>query len=397
MADERGVEAVEQWFRRRGLPAVVRGRPAHLLVRIAPAVVFIAGWRVLTAVLSAVDGETDADFDRLLDNGLFALGYSGLLLSLVAGPALGSWLTARWVRRKLVERGGTGPAAVMAAVFVVVVPAVDRIVDGDGVALGLLTQLAILAGLFAAAFAGVGSIVGWALRAAYRQARLLGELTSRALPLLLLFTVFGFFTTEIWQVGAALPRERMWLVAGLLAVVAVVFLLAMLKDEVTRLTQSRAAPVGLDKLRETPLAAFLADDVPAERPPLTKLERANMVLVLVLTQVLQTFVLATLVFVFFVVFGIVAVQHAVIKAWIGRDPAGGTLFGIQLPVPQELLQVSLFIAAFSGLYFAASTVTDAKYRNAFFDPLADHLAVSLVARDLYLGRLLGVPASAAEH
>ncbi|MEV6443168.1 hypothetical protein [Amycolatopsis sp. NPDC051716] len=332
-----------------------------------------------------------------MDNGLFALGYSGLLLSLVVGPGLGSWLTARWVRRKLVERGGTVPAAVMAAVFVVVVPVVDRIVDGDAVALGLLTQLAILAGLFAAAFAGVGSIVGWALRAAYRQARLLGELTSRALPLLLLFTVFGFFTTEIWQVGAALPRERMWLVAGLLAVVAVVFLLAMLKDEVTRLTQSRAAPVGLDKLRETPLAAFLADDVPAERPPLTKLERANMVLVLVLTQVLQTFVLATLVFVFFVVFGIVAVQHAVIKAWIGRDPAGGTLFGIQLPVPQELLQVSLFIAAFSGLYFAASTVTDAKYRSAFFDPLADHLAVSLVARDLYLGRLLGVPAAAAEH
>jgi hypothetical protein len=378
MADERGVEAVEQWFRRRGLPAVVRGRPAHLLVRIAPAVVFIAGWRVLTAVLSAVD--------------LFALGYSGLLLGLVVGPGLGSWLTARWVRRKLVDRGGTVPAAVMTAVFVVVVPVVDWIVDGDSVPFGFGTQLAILAGLFAAAFVGVGSIVGWALRAAFRQTRQLGELTSRALPLLLLFTVFGFFTTEIWQVGAALPRQRMWLVAGLFAVVAVVFLLAMLKDEVTRLTQSRTAPVGLDKLRETPLAAFLADDVPAERLPLTKLERANMVLVLVLTQVLQTFVLATLVFVFFVIFGIVAVQHAVIKAWIGRDPASGTLFGIQLPIPQELLQVSLFIAAFSGLYFAASTVTDAKYRSAFFDPLADHLAVSLVARDLYLGRLLGEPA-----
>ncbi|MGV9363584.1 hypothetical protein [Amycolatopsis sp. NPDC003731] len=387
MADERGVEAVEQWFRRRGLPAVVRGRPAQLLVRVGPAVVFVAAWRVLAAVLSAVDGRTDADFDRLMENDLYALGYTGLLLSLVVFPALGSWLTARWVRRKLVDRGGTVPAAVMAAVFVVVVPVVDWIVDGDSMPLGFGTQLVILVGLFAAAFVGVGSIVGWALRAAYRQTRLLGELTSRALPLLLLFTVFGFFTTEIWQVGAALPRQRMWLVVGLLAVVAVVFLLAALKDEVTRLTQSRTAPVGLDKLRETPLAAFLADDVP-ERLPLTKLERANMILVLVLTQVLQTFVLATLVFVFFVIFGIVAVQHAVIKAWIGRDPAGGTLFGIQLPIPQELLQVSLFIAAFSGLYFAASTVTDAKYRNAFFDPLADHLAVSLVARDLYLGRLL---------
>jgi len=396
MTDERGVEAVEQWFRRRGLPAVVRGRPAQLLVRTTPAIVFIAVWQVLTTVLGAVDGETDADFDRLLESDLFALGYGGLLLGLVVVPGLGSWLTARWVRRKLVERGGAGPAAVTAGVFVVVVPITDRVVAGDSVPLGLMTQFAVLAGLFAAAFVGVGSIVGWALRAAFRQLRLLGELTSRVLPLLLLFTVFGFFTTEIWQVGAALPRQRMWLVVGLFAVVAVAFLLAMLKAEVTSLTQSRTAPVGLDKLRETPLAPFLADDVPAERLPLTKLEQANMILVLVLTQVLQTLVLATVMFVFFVIFGIIAVQHSVIKAWVGRDPASGTLFGIQLPVPEELLQVSLFIAAFSGLYFAASTVTDAKYRSSFFDPLADHLAVSLVARDLYLARLLGGPREPAE-
>jgi energy-converting hydrogenase Eha subunit F len=400
MTGEREIEAVEQWFRRRGLPAVVRGRPAQLLVRIAPAVVFIAAWQVLTAVLSAVDGETDADFDRLLESDLFALGYGGLLLGLVVVPGLGSWLTARWVRRKLVERGGPGPAAVMAAVFVVVVPIVDRIVEGDSLPLGLVTQLAILVGLFAAAFVGVGSIVGWALRAAFRQLRLLGELTTRVLPLLLLFTVFGFFTTEIWQVGSALPRARMWLVVGLFAVVAVVFLLAVLKAEVTTLTQSRTAPVGLDKLRETPLAPFLADGVPAERVPLTKLERANMILVLVLTQVLQTLMVATVMFVFFVIFGIIAIQYSVIKAWISRDPTTGTLFGIQLPIPQELLHVSLFIAAFSGLYFAASTVTDAKYRSAYFDPLADHLAVSLVARDLYLLRLPGTPRRAepaAEH
>ncbi|MEU5262256.1 hypothetical protein [Amycolatopsis sp. NPDC021455] len=400
MTDERRVEAVEQWFRRRGLPAVVRGRPAQLLVRTAPAVVFITVWQVLTAVLSAVDGETDADFDRLLENNLFVLGYDGLLLGLVVLPGLGSWLTARWVRHKLVDRGGAVPAAVLAGVFVLVVPVAGWVAEGGSMPLGLVTQLAILAGLFGAAFVGVGSIVGWALRAAFRQLRLLGELTSRVLPLLLLFTVFGFFTTEIWQVGAALPRARMWLVVGLFAVVAVVFLLATLKAEVTTLTQSHTVPVGLDKLRETPLAPFLADGVPAERLPLTKLERANMILVLVLTQVLQTLVLATVMFVFFVVFGIIAVQHSVIKAWIGRDPTSGTLFGIQLPIPQELLHVSLFIAAFSGLYFAASTVTDAKYRNAFFDPLADHLAVSLVARDLYLAELAGVPRRAepaAEH
>jgi len=389
MTDRREVEAVEQWFRRRGLPAVVRGRPAHLLVRIVPAVVFIAAWELMTTALSAVDGETEADFDRLIENDLFALAYFGLLLGLVVVPVLGAWLTARWGRRKVLERSGVVPAAVTAGAFTFVVPVVDRIVFDDSLVLGVLAHLVLLAGLLGAAFVGGGSILGWALRAAFRQARMLGDLTSRALPLLLLFTVFGFFTTEIWQVGASLTRHQMWLVVGLFTVVAVAFLLAMLKEEVADLTASQAVPVGLDKLRETPLASFMSDDAGpgGERIPLAKIERANMILVLVLTQVMQTLVLSALVFVFFVLFGVIAVRDAVIKTWIGRDPTGGALFGIQVPIHHELIQVSLFIAAFSGLYFAAAAMTDVKYRNAFFDPLADHLSVSLVARDIYLARI----------
>ncbi|MEU5264417.1 hypothetical protein [Amycolatopsis sp. NPDC021455] len=74
MAGEREIEAVEQWFRRRGLPAVVRGRPTRLLVRTTAAVVFIAVWEVMTALLNVVDGDTDADFDRLIENDLFSPG-----------------------------------------------------------------------------------------------------------------------------------------------------------------------------------------------------------------------------------------------------------------------------------------------------------------------------------
>ncbi|HEV7977061.1 hypothetical protein [Amycolatopsis sp.] len=112
-----------------------------------------------------------------------------------------------------------------------------------------------------------------------------------------------------------------------------------------------------------------------------------MVLVLALTQAFQTLVFATLTFGFFVTFGKIALKDEVIKAYTTRDPTPGILFGTQIPVPNELLQVSLFIAAFSAVYFVSSTVSDAKYRSAFFDPLADHLAVSLAARDVYLARL----------
>jgi hypothetical protein len=109
-------------------------------------------------------------------------------------------------------------------------------------------------------------------------------------------------------------------------------------------------------------------------------------LVLALTQALQAVVVATLMFAFFVVFGLVAVHRSLMKTWSGHALAAGKLFGLQIPVPNELLQVSLFIAAFSGLYFVAAMATDVLYRSAFVEPLADHMAESLSARDVYLSR-----------
>jgi hypothetical protein len=95
-------------------------------------------------------------------------------------------------------------------------------------------------------------------------------------------------------------------------------------------------------------------------------------------------------FAFFVVFGLISVNRGLMKTWSGHALTAGKLFGVQVPVPDELLQVSLFIAAFSGLYFIAAMATDVLYRSAFVDPLADHMAQSLSARDGYLVRWGGL-------
>ncbi|HEY1625188.1 MAG TPA: hypothetical protein VGG16_15455, partial [Streptosporangiaceae bacterium] len=58
----------EQWFLRRGLPAIVRGRPAQLLVRIVPALVALTALQLLLEALSAVEGRSDDDFERLMEN-----------------------------------------------------------------------------------------------------------------------------------------------------------------------------------------------------------------------------------------------------------------------------------------------------------------------------------------
>lgn len=67
-----------------------------------------------------------------------------------------------------------------------------------------------------------------------------------------------------------------------------------------------------------------------------------------------------------------------------RPPCPGTWFGIHVPVPQTIVQVSLFVAVLSGLYFTVSTSVDPLYRERFFNPLIEDVAVSLAGRDAYL-------------
>ena len=74
-------------------------------------------------------------------------------------------------------------------------------------------------------------------------------------------------------------------------------------------------------------------------------------------------VLALAVFAFFMVFGSIVMKHAVQEAW-----TGGRIHA--LPVADnlsvELVQVSIFLAAFSGLYFTVTVLTDDTYRAQFF-------------------------------
>jgi hypothetical protein len=101
------------------------------------------------------------------------------------------------------------------------------------------------------------------------------------------------------------------------------------------------------------------------------------------------------VFALFMVLGELAVSRDAIRAWTNRDPTPGTLFGVQIPVTNELLQVSMFIAAFSTLYFVVTTVTDAGHRKAFLEPVLEHLRISIAARAHYLARYAVRPAGGA--
>jgi hypothetical protein len=69
---------------------------------------------------------------------------------------------------------------------------------------------------------------------------------------------------------------------------------------------------------------------------------------------------------------------------LGQPPCAGTWFGIHTPIPQTIVDMSLFVAVLSGLYFTVSTSVDPLYRQRFFDPLVADVAVSLAGRDAFL-------------
>lgn len=314
------VAAAEAWFLRHGLPYFVDDVRAQVL-------------------------------ERLSRPRLIAVSTTGLLLGAVAGVVGG-----------LVE----GPSA--------------------GVAAGLSVLLGWLA-LYGLRALRASVIAAWALRRAFGSLGLLLPLATRALPMLLLFITFLFINTEVWQVASALHGGVLWTTILFFAAAAIGFLVPRMAQELdefddrVREDDLRAATVG------TPLedvaAELLADeavDLP-EQAQVTGLQMVNLVLVLVVAQVVQVFLLALAVFVFFLVFGSVAIDPTVIEAWVGSGaphyPPGPHVLSI------ELIRVSTFLAGFSGLYFTVTAITDDTYRREFFTVIMRELQRAVGTRVVY--------------
>jgi hypothetical protein len=187
-----------------------------------------------------------------------------------------------------------------------------------------------------------------------------------------------------------MTRQRLWQTIGFLAIVAIVFMVTTIRDEVNALREDRAERSdAATLLAGTPLAIDAGHE-PA-RTPLSRAEQVNVVAVMVVAQAIQVVLFTTGLFAFFLVLGIVSVPDDVAVLWsseqscpIGEPPCPGTWFGVHVPVPQTIVHMSLLVAVLSGLYFTVSTSVDPLYRQRFFDPLIADVAVSLAGRDAYL-------------
>lgn len=299
--------------------------------------------------------------------------------------------------RAAVARGLRRPRLVAVFGLAVVLGALGGVLLGAAVggASGLgagLTVAGVVLAVYAIATLRAWLIVGWAVRRTLRSLSFVLPLVTRALPLLLLFITFLFINAEVWQVAASLDGGVLWVTVLLFAAIAVGFLLTRLPEELDDVDDEVEAAQLVDACTGTPLEvaarglAARVDKVGAVDAEVAGLQKANLVLVLLVAQAVQVLLLALAVFAFFIVFGVVAMEPAVVGSWTGGplhelDGLLGDWAGERLSL--ELIRVATFLAAFSGLYFTVYAVTDEHYRRQFFSVIIHELERAVAARVAY--------------
>ena len=263
-----------------------------------------------------------------------------------------------------------------------------------GVAVGLLGRLSLgllggllVAGVVLAVYAGttlrLRVIARWAVGRTLRSVGMMFPLVTRALPLLLLFVTFLFINTEVWMVANSLDPGVLALAVLLFAAMAVAFLLVRLPEEMDRVDDDTDPERLAARCHGTPVEASAAE-VFSERDEaelagiveVAGLQKWNLVLVLLVSQFVQVLLLAVAVLLFFLVFGNVIMQPEVVGSWLGQKPEATN-------VTDPLIKVSVFLAAFSGLYFTVYAVTDDTYRQQFFTSVTRELERAVAVRAVY--------------
>ena len=80
-------------------------------------------------------------------------------------------------------------------------------------------------------------------------------------------------------------------------------------------------------------------------------------------QLIQTVFFVLLVFGFFLWFASVAVTDQTIELWVGTKPEHLKILGLEFNYNAVVLKVTMIVAVFSGLSFAATTGTHATSWN----------------------------------
>lgn len=370
--------SAERWFLDRGLPAVVtpRARLQAVWPRSAPFLAFTAVGDVCSLVAYEITGQLHfVGAPPVVQR--FGVAFALLVLPVAIGVG---WLVARMNTDR-----GQAIVSTLASVIGIGTQAVKGHTSQqhlERLAEGLVAVPVVL--LLTAA--GVGSVMGWAIRLALSRFLAAWALLVRALPVILL-SVLVFFNTAVWTMAATLSPTRFGFELDIFLVIAAAFVVqGTIEHAKPTLMAATASSRDATQLVGTP---FEEMPDPVDVQPLTRNERLNVVVTLAASQLAR---IVTLVFVtqlLFFVAGLVLLTPELMREWTHHSLTHPTLFGVPIPVPEALINMISFLGTLTFMYVSARSVGDGEYRHEFLDPLIEDLELTLLARNRYLNNLSG--------
>ena len=409
------VDEIEQWFISRGIPHLMAGYSArtdiwtraipllgvgyllgglnaldlneslawNLVVALAVLVILVVTWVLMTrlrnrpaAILRRA--QNAAGVGRTTVQGVGALALPG---KSIRGRRGLEGATSRW---KFLPTE-VGAAELAAFVIGPVLPSVILGQWRDGMR-AFIVGLGVLCTIYFVTSYGLFAMFRWAANRARSQVVLFFNVVVRVLPLLLLAITFLFINAEVWQVAGTLQGWPYWVVIALFFALGAFFVLSRIPSLVGALSTFDDWVEVRALVAETPAADLVlpVSGNPAE-PPLQMRERLNIGLVSVFSQALQITLVVLAMFTFFVIFGGLAINATTSAAWT-QAPVHilSTWASGKFVITEELLRVSGFLGAFTGMYFTVVLSTDATYREEFAEDVAPQVRQAFAVRIAYL-------------
>ena len=371
--DEATRAEVDRWLTRRGLPHLIAGYSARedVLTRALPLLGTVFALEVLLAL--EIDWPWWVNVLAVLGGAaLLAVAY-GLLNRVQGRPTFA-----------LPRRVGNGEIAT----FLLLPAMLPLVFGGDlpSAAAAVVGNAILLALVYVVTSYGIVPMVRWSLGQTARHVVAVGHLAARALPVLLLFSTFLFVNAELWQVAVDFTPPTFAATVLLFVGAGLAFFLLRLP----RQTADIATFVDIEEVHRlaegSPIQAIrdrMTMDL-STVPPLSRGDRINVGLLLVVTQGVQIMLVRMLIGVFFLAFGLVAVREHTILSWTTTEAIQPLLqvevWDTPLVLSRELLFVATFIAAFTGLQFTVSASTDDTWRAEFVDGVVGDVRCALAVR-----------------
>lgn len=376
---------IELWFVERGVPHFVESKTDGSMLD--------AWTRALPILVAAylLLGFNALDLAR------WSLGQNLLAAAAVVAMLVTAWAISNRLRGHATFARPTDIDAPELALFLIG-PALPVLAFGQvGDALeSVITAAVLLALIYVWSAYGFGPLLKWASRRGRRQVTTLGSLVARALPLLLLFNTFLFINAEVWEMAGTLTGPAYLVVILTFVGLGVTFALSRVPGTIRAINTFERREDIDEHLADTPAATLTPihpdgtnpegfGDVPVDR--LRMRQRLNIGLVVLFGQALQITLVTAALTAFFVGFGFFGITASTSLGWTRLEDLNvlfdASFGGRTLILSEPLIRVSVFLGAFSGMYFTVVLTTDDTYREEFSDEIGPEIREALAVRTAY--------------